>query len=209
MPPANLAILADLVDALANAGDVIKSLVDSIRHMVVTGVEGYDNIKARVTYNSLVETSALASQLLAYQKSLPENLDYYVYSVRHDLIKDQSERDRSCGSWLIAPGDPLDPSWYGLMKQMTNVLERVLAIIARIEKDRSDFVLKPAYQRLLTSLGSRKSLLEVLTGMDPPPASPEELDLVSKAANEYRGLIQGLEAARDELNRYLVSDRLR
>ena len=183
-----IALLKELVEAIGAAGDSLKMLVDGLKHLVVTGASGYDAAKARLVHGRLVETSALATSLVASQMMMAQSLQDYV---RLAPKSDEFLRQRA---------------WELLVDRMRHVLERVLELLGRVREDRSDFVLEPAYNKLVQALTARSALLQRLLSI-PPPTSPDELALVREAANRYAVLIRELVNARDEMNTYLKATK--
>lgn len=172
-------ILKDLVEAIGAAGDAAKKLADGIKHLVVTGVEGYDAASARITYARLVDISKATTDLAVSQQVLVvETLEQYL--------------------------DRPDPkAWPRVVDRLGSVLTQVNDVLAKVQKDKSDFVLRPAYEKLSMALRARVSLIQRLQSY-PAPSSEQELKLLREANDKYIVLISQLREARDQLNEYLA-----
>jgi len=94
--------------------------------------------------------------------------------------------------------------WQAVLEATDPVLEEVVALVDQFEKERSDFVLEPAYVQLRASLAARQRLLAELRRMS-PPTSPEEVRLARKVTERYDVLIRELRSAREEMNAYIRS----
>src|SRR5262249_16821688 len=132
-----IALLKELVEAIGAAGDALKKLTDGLKHLVVTGVGGYDAAKARIVHARIVETRAMPSSLVASQFMMAKSLEEYVARAPKS---DEQERQSA---------------WSALVERMRHVLERVLELLGRVREDRSDFVLEPAYAKLVETLTAR------------------------------------------------------
>jgi hypothetical protein len=181
----SISVLKDLVEAIGAAGDAIKHLTDGFAYLISSGVSGYDQAKARIVYDHLMDISVVATSLHIFQGTMPGGL--IDYADRAPITNEAARKAR----------------WNEVVIQMKEILNSVLSLLERIERDRSDFVLQPAYVKLIETLRARSSLLQKLIDMEPPNTS-EEIALIKKSAIHYRALIERLEVARDELNNYLL-----
>jgi hypothetical protein len=179
-----LALLKEFVEVVGAAGDSLEKLTDAFKHLIVTGVQGFDGARARLVHAELVETSAFTTSLLAIQSTVPENLGRYAAEAP------------------TLSAATRETVWRTLIGRMQKVLEQVRAILERVRDHRSDFVAEPAYVTLTEALQARAALLEKLVAM-PPPVSEPELALVREAAARYGGLIAELKRARDQMNEYV------
>src|SRR5881275_1093651 len=62
-PSNRISLIKELVEAIGAAGDALTKLTDSVKHLVVTGVEGYDAASARLTYSDLVKLTKAATEI--------------------------------------------------------------------------------------------------------------------------------------------------
>lgn len=182
----SLSVLKDLADAIGSAGDAVAKIADGIKHLVVTGVEGYDATKDRISRLRILDASVRATRLSISQIAMHDELESFV--IRQEQ---QDDQDRTA-------------EWQAVLDATDPVLEEVLTLVDCLDKERSDFVLEPAYVQLRESLAARQRLLAELRRM-PPPASPEEVRLARKVSERYDVLIREVRRARDEMNTYIKS----
>jgi hypothetical protein len=97
---------------------------------------------------------------------------------------------------------PTSQNWQSTTSVLRNILVTADSILSRLNTEKSDLVLQPAYVKLQTALQARVSLLSQLTAL-PPPTSKAELAELRNVLARYRLLVAQLEAARDELNEYV------
>ncbi len=179
-----LQALKDLAEGVGAAGDALTKLTGGLRSLVGAGAEGFDVAKARVIYSRLKDTSALTSRLVVAQSAVVGGLEEYVRIA--PTLDDAARR----GAWLENVG------------KLQELLREVQSVLDRVREERSDFVLEPAYAKIMKTLGERVTLLSRLSAL-PPPREDAELTLVREIAAKYRVLIEQLESARDEMNAYL------
>lgn len=179
--PAELAvrisIFKDLIEAIGAAGDSLKKITDGFKHLIESGVAGYDAAAARLTYSDLKEVSKAATVLAGSQTQVVDPIDSYL-------------------------DNPSPTGWDDLRQRFTSVLLTVNALLERVKRNQSDFILEPAYKKLHTALVARASLLTKLQDL-PPPTTQEELALLRQARDRYSRLLRELNAAHDQLNEYL------
>ncbi|NUX59216.1 hypothetical protein [Paraburkholderia youngii] len=182
----SISLLKDLADAIGSADEGLAKIADGIKHLVVTGVEGYDATKERISRQRMLDASARAEHLLCSQS--PMNADL------KDFVSRQVQPD---------DGDRT-AEWKWALEATEAVLDEVAALVDYLDTLRRDFVLEPAYVQLRESLAARQRLLAELRRM-PPPTSPEELQLVRKVTERYDVLILEFRQARDQMNAYIRS----
>lgn len=173
----------DLVEAVGAAGDAVAKITDGIKHLMAAGVDGYDAVSARIVYRKLVKASAQYQELVAKQI---ETVGRWKYADIVDTLCDRNMGDE----WKIVPAGA------------SRLLDQVSDLLTEFRRDRSDFVLEPAYAKIRELLGARVPLLEQLASMD-PPSSPEEVQMVRDIAERYDVLVEELRRARDEMNAYI------
>lgn len=180
----NIAILEELVKAIGAAGDALAKLADGVKHLVETGAEGYDAVKARYVNERLRDLSAMITLLSASQQKIPPSLKAYAQNVV---------------SWSVDEGNH---QWVLIVTRLKGVLQKVNGLLARLSEERSDLVLQPAYAQLANALNGRVTLIEQLLDM-PAPKTNGELQVVRQAATKYEILIAQLKRARDNMNEYV------
>lgn len=182
----NISVLKDHVDAIGSAGDAVAKIADGIRHVVTTGVEGYDAVKVRRTLARLTEVSSRC------------------VTQTHSNVAVISAIERHTERQPLVSDDERHNNWAKVLESVETALSRASTLSEGLSYERSDFVLEPAYAQLQDSLAARKHLLAELRCMT-PPASFEELQLVRKVADRHHVLIRELRRARVGLNAYLKS----
>ena len=181
-PTATVVIIKQIADALGAVGDAIGKLTDGVQKMVVAGDKGWSTVKARRTHDELVSLSQEITGLAEEQRiGMLPLLESYI-------------------------GDPRDPQWAAARGRLVRVLTMSDSILSRLNRDRSDLVLQPAYAQLRLAMRARVSLLSKLQAA-PPPRTRAELAQLRRVVSRYKILIIQLEAARDELNEYARVDR--
>ncbi|MGF6633498.1 hypothetical protein [Paraburkholderia sp. MM6662-R1] len=184
-------LFKDLVDAVGAAGDAISKVTDGVAHMISTGVKGYDAARARIVYAKLLKASAQYEDLMAFQTPMTLDLRNLAESAEHGAGERLDEK-KLADRWNLVAADA------------SQILLQVSELLDEIRRDRSDFVLEPAYAKIRQLLSARVSLLEQLVSMG-PPTSPEEATLVRNVEIRYDMLIYELALARDGMNTYLKS----
>ena len=179
-----LALLRELVETIGAAGDALKKVTAGFKELVVTGVQGYDGVQARLLHQKLVDISKDTADLLVAQSSLPPTLGHY--AGRAETMRPEQRAS----------------AWRNIVNQLRNILVVVDGLLNRVKQDRSDFVLEPAYLKLQQALAARSALLSQLIAIE-APASTEELAIIAEAGQRYAVLIRELESARDEMNAYV------
>ncbi len=175
-----LAVLKEAIDAVGAAGDAIAKLTDGIKHLVVTGAQGYDYVSAQREYARLKDLSARSRSLIMEQRvHVVENIDEYLQ--------------------LSAP---TQDDWRRVAEKLGSTLKDVNALLTDVQNERSDLVLEDAYAKLSSSLAARANLLGKLAAMD-PPVSPEERAMLQTLQEKYQVLLKNFEAAIEELNLYI------
>ncbi|CAE6789531.1 hypothetical protein R70006_04779 [Paraburkholderia domus] len=177
-------LFKDLIDAVGAGGDAVGKIADGIKHAVVTGVGGYDAVKARRAVARLVDFSARVSLLHVACNDTAYSLREYSRHRRTRYAQDPA------GAWTV------------VLQEIDLVLGHASELADDMGKERSDFVLEPAYAKLQDALAARQRLLGELCRM-PPPASPEELRLVNELGDRYDALIRQLMRAGRELSAYI------
>ncbi len=170
-------LIRGLIETFGAAGDAIGKITDGVRKLIVAGDDGWKTISAQRTHESLVELSASLTGLAASQRvgAIPA-LESYI-------------RQPNTESWMLVAA------------QIGGVLNQVDAILTRLNQERTDLVLQPAYVKLQNTLRTRASLLSRLQGV-PPPTTKAEIAELRALLERYRILVAQLESARDELNEY-------
>ena len=170
-------LIRGVIETVGVAGDAIGKITDGVRKLIIAGDDGWQTISARRTHASLVELSASLTGLAAGQRvaAIPA-LERYIRQ-------------------------PSAQSWTPVTAQLGDVLEQVDTILTRLNEERTDLVLQPAYVKLQNTLRARASLLSQLHGV-PAPMTRMELAELAKLLEQYRILVAQLESARDELNAY-------
>jgi hypothetical protein len=100
--------------------------------------------------------------------------------------------------------NPSAATWNVVVRRSNDTLAQVYDILNALKSEKSDLVFQPAYSQLERALQARASLLTQLVGM-PTPHTREELAEIRNLLTAYKVLVIKLEAARDELNRYALS----
>ncbi|MFK0087580.1 hypothetical protein ACIQUS_09800 [Pseudomonas sp. NPDC090755] len=180
--PLNARILAlnELVEVIGSAGDALIKLTDGIKHLVITGNEGYEYIAAKRERDRLISISKKINNLTAHQNiTIIQSLDQYI-KIEH----------------------PTQSDWEAVVSNFHSVLTTLHKLLSDIESENSDFVLQPAYLAINQSLNSRASLLSTLARMSPPRSAEEKL-VLKKANIKYQELRDTTLRALDELNKYI------
>jgi hypothetical protein len=179
-----LLLYKELAGAIGAAGDAVTKIVDGIKHLVVTGVSGYDYVAAARERNQLVEISARATNLQArHQARVVRDLDEYLNKPNPNAL-----------------------DWYAVKEGITYVMESMKELLDDVGKERSDFVLEAAYAKLLETTSARVSLLSRVSSL-PPPSSIEEKDALRQLSAEYRRLLSAFREAIEQLNLYLKAKK--
>ena len=181
----NISLLKDLGAALGDMGDAIGKIADGIKHAVVTGVEGYDAVKERRSQARLF--GVISGSVDQSHLNIVATSEARAYI----SLKPLNDAERS-------------DDWTAVLEKVGKALANVSALTDDLGKERSDFVLEPAYVQLKMTLAARERLLDELRRMS-PPASAEELDVLNDAVARYDVLVHELDRARDGLNAYLKS----
>ncbi len=175
---ARLNVLRQVVDAVGAAGDAIGKLTDGVRKLLSAGTTGWDTLSARRTHQRLLDLSRLTSGLATEQTV---------------------EMMPGIQAYLL---EPTPSNWTRLQVQVDTVLARVTDLLGRLDHERSDLVLQPAYVQLQRAVTARRPVLAQLRGM-PPPRSKAEMKELRRLLTRYQVLAERLDSARDELNAYL------
>jgi hypothetical protein len=179
-----LVLYKEIVGLLGATGDAIIKITDGIKHLIVTGVSGYNHIAADRERKRLIRMSAVATDLAStHQAIVVRSIDEYL---------DSSE--------------PTIFDWIAVKEGVSGVLEEIRDLLDDVREERSEFVLESAYERLLRSLGIRSSFLEGLSRV-PPPTTEEERDALREINNEYKRLLKAFSEAIEQLNLYLKSKK--
>lgn len=181
---ARLVILRDLVEALGAAGDAIIKITDGFKHLVVTGVSGYNYVAAERERSRLIDISRRTANLIVNQNiRVIQSLDEYL---QHP--------------------NPTDSDWQRVVGNINATLSSVRALLQDVQAENGDFVLEPAYLALNRTLSARSSLLQQLSSL-PAPSSKEERNVLRQASDKYKVLIANAEQAIMELNAYVKSKK--
>ena len=174
---ATAVLVGQVADTLKALGDAIGGLTDGVAKLIKAGDTGWTAVSARRTHASLVDLSAALTGLAGEQRvrALPA-LEAYLRS-------------------------PSQESWNLVRDTLRDVLTPATALLMRLDAERSDLVLQPAYVKLREAMLARVTLLDKLRSL-PPPRSPNELTELRRALANYRDLVTRLESARNELNAY-------
>jgi len=174
-------ILTEVAKALGDLGESIVKITDGIKHMVVTGEEGVSYVLAKKTKSDLMELSAQSTQFaVTLNIQVTESIDDY----------------------LLNP-NPVD--WPFVQQKLKNVLMRGSELLDEWKKERSDFIVEPAYARLIEALNSRVSILQRLSSME-APITKEELDALKEVNTRYKNLVAQFRKAIEELNTYIKNE---
>jgi hypothetical protein len=180
----NINLFKNAIESVGAAGDAIAKLTDGIKHLVVTGTEGYDYVAARRDYNHLKELSVKSTDTFLTQgQVVVRGLDNY-----------------------LSLQNPTPQDWYEFTDELDFVLIKVQMLLNDVRAERSDFVLEEAYKKLGASLGMRSAILSRFSEL-PPPVTPEEKAALRSLGKEYRRLLANFEEAITQLNLYLKSQR--
>jgi hypothetical protein len=181
---ANVAIIKSVADLIGAIGDALGKLTDGVQKMIVAGDRGWTTIQARRTHASLINLSQLTTRLSVAQSGAPGTR-----SSLPDMLEDYLS-------------DPTPEHWVMASDRIQDILVRVDTILARLDSERSDLVLQPAYAKLSAALQSRASVLRPLATA-PPPTTPAERRELRRLIAAYRIMMAQLASARDELNAYI------
>jgi hypothetical protein len=180
----NIALLRELVDALGAAGDAISKLTDGFKHLIVTGVSGYDYIAAERERARLIDISRRTANLIVTQNiRVVQSLDDYL-----DLES------------------PTNEDWQRVAYNLNLTLTSVRELLQDVQTENGEFVLEPAYLLLNQTLAARSSLLEQLINY-PAPTSTDEREMLRQASVKYKVLIENAKQAIKELNTYVKSQQ--
>jgi hypothetical protein len=175
-----LNVYKDAIDAIGAAGDAIAKLTDGVKHLVVTGAQGYDYVAAKRDHDRLRDISARATDLAySHNAVVISSIDAYL-ALKHPT-----------------PGD-----WHVITEGTQRVIDSVKVLLDDVRNERSDFVLEDAYGKLAGSLQSRGLLLGKLAKL-PAPKTAQERAALRQLNAKYKVLLANFEAAIAELNLYL------
>lgn len=173
-------IFKEVIEALGAAGDAIAKLTDGIKHLVVTGNDGYEYISAKREHSRLIDLSARLSHLSGhYNIRVVESIDEY-----------------------LKKENPTIYDWYTVQAGIEKAITEVHSILQDVKEERSDFVLEEAYFTLSETINTRATLLSRLEAI-PQPAADEQLEDLRTINEKYKILIEKLNEAIKELNEYL------
>lgn len=173
-------LFKDAVEAVGAAGDAIAKITDGIRHLVVTGAEGYNYVAAERERDRLKRLSARATNL---------------GSVKQQIVV------RSIDEYL-KKSNPSQADWDAVTDGIRNVIIGVKGLLDDVRNERSDFVLEESYSKFVSTLGSRALLLDKLENL-PAPSTTEERAALAQINIEYKRLLTNFQEAITQLNAYL------
>jgi hypothetical protein len=174
----NLVVYKELAGVVQAAADAMVALVDSVKHAVSAGSEGYGHIVAAKHRKHLVDLSARATDLRYFHQGLAA---------------------RSIDEYLA---NPMPWQWPNLRRDLGKVLELLRDLLGEIQRERSDFILESAYGVMLESFGARAKLLGQMIELE-PPTSPEELETLGQINSEYKRMLAAFSEAINALNEHL------
>jgi hypothetical protein len=179
---ARIAILTDLVNAIAAAGKAISALTDGVKDVVVASSSAYDYIAAKRELNRLNDIVRRTGNLIASQNSLVvKSLDDY-------LEKKQ----------------PTEADWETIAGNIGKTLTTVYELSSDIEQENGSFVNQDASLALKEAFAARVSILNRLSTMRPPFSSQERVAL-RQISKEYKVLIANARAAIKQLNTFIAT----
>jgi len=183
-----VSVLKDLVEAVGAGGDAIAKVTDGIKHLVATGVEGYDAARARRTYAKMLRLSARLVRLIDDKKALVRRLNAFVRDAPLLTGAEYQERWKKLVLFSLKPAKKR--------------LDAELTVLYSLS---DEFVLDPAYVSLVHLLDFPGRALEPIQGMYAAPSTAEELKVIGELADVYARLIVEFERAREEMSAYLKS----
>jgi hypothetical protein len=183
MPSVELVDLQKLGGVLKDAADAIARLGDSVAHLVRLGVQGYDAAAARRTRARLIEIRKGLVSMARSQGVLALTFDSYVARIE-------------------AGRQPNAREWQSATAKLPLLVESVQSLLGELRRDRSEFVLEEAYERLHATLGARLALFERLRAAE-APRRPEEIEAIKAAVAEWSRLREELDRASAALAAYL------
>ena len=178
--------LKDIVEAIGAAGDSLKRITDGVGHMAERTVAAYKYIEAERDINRLKDISARATEL-RYVIQTP------VVKGLHDYISGQKR--------------PRPANWEKAKQTIGSTLVDLSLFLEDLKKERSDFVLEDAYQKLTSSVSDRVGLLKKLQSL-PEPTSSEEREVLKDLSDRYLELLEAFEATIQEMNNYIKQRKL-
>jgi hypothetical protein len=181
---ARIAILTDLVNAIAAAGKAISALTAGVKDVVVASSSAYDYIAAKRELNRLNDIVRCTGNLIASQNSLVvKSLDDY-------LEKKQ----------------PTEADWETIAGNIGKTLTTVYELSSDIEQENGSFVNQDASLALKEAFAARVSILNRLSTMRPPFSSQERVAL-RQISKEYKVLITNARAAIKQLNIFIATKK--
>lgn len=181
---ARIAILTDLVNAIAAAGKAISALTAGVKDVVVASSSAYDYIAAKRELNRLNDIVRRTGNLIASQNSLVvKSLDDY-------LEKKQ----------------PTEADWETIAGNIGKTLTTVYELSSDIEQENGSFVNQDASLALKEAFAARVSILNRLSTMRPPFSSQERVAL-RQISKEYKVLITNARAAIKQLNIFIATKK--
>jgi sugar (pentulose or hexulose) kinase len=175
-----VSLLKEIVETVGAAGDALGKLTEGVQKLVIAGDKAWNRVSAERTRDRLADLSAATSGLATMQvvQTIPA-IEQFV-------------------------NNPSAATWNVVVRRSNATLEQVYDILRALKSEKSDLVFQPAYSQLERALEARASLLARLVGL-PTPHTREELAEIRNLITAYKVLVIKLESARDELNRYAVS----
>jgi hypothetical protein len=150
--------------------------------LVGLGDHSWEIVSARRTRSRLIDISARLT-------NLTQNVNGALVTRMDDYL---AKRSHTAADWQDVAG------------AISESLTRVTGLLTALQSEHSDFVLQPAYQTLIRTLGTRDLYLSRLAHI-PPPTTADELDALRTVDANYKILISNTATAINEMNKYVSS----
>jgi len=167
-------VLNEVAQTLGELGESLAKLTDGVKRQVASGNNTLDNLFVQRTKNTLTDLSIRSTQLRNNQNTMATG-------IRNDYFL-----------------DPRPHVWYESKTNLGIIIKSGSDTLQEWAAEHSDFAQEESYKNLLSTL----SILEKLEKME-PPATDEELSALIQVNQNYRKLIDQLNAATLELNTYI------
>ena len=167
-------VLNEVAQTIGELGDSLAQLTDGVKRLVVSGDKTVDHAFANRTNNTLRDLSIRSTQLRGKQNTMTAG-----------IIND---------NFL----DPRPLVWYESKTNLRIIIKSGTDLLQEWGAKHSEFLPEESNRYLLSTLSTLKKLEQM-----EPPATDEELAALYQVNQEYRKLIDQLNAAIYELDTYI------
>ena len=191
----NLMLFHRLAELINGAAEAMAKIADGFRKLTLSDTAEYN----------LSAADRNLGQLRAIQDQETQRLIILDRDLQ-DLVARQNVEIVGVIDQYLVTENPTPAMWKQLQEKVDSVLKEVARLLKEVRREKSEFVLEPAYFELIKLLPMRGVYLSDLSRL-PMPSSAEEKRALQEINEKYKVLIVNTQSAIEEMSAYLRAHR--